>query len=171
MISLLRHPVVLSTKIRFESLLGATCAKTHLFVSSPVGLCSRPVLMGIPSGLLPFLSAQLVKPSTRPLFGLDWKLTFTTDNWVQCLPAFIVLATANTTLRYSSSHLATTPDTDSKPFTLLVIAALVFGQYVLGLHNPIPWLFPGQLAPPPLRHISVRLSFFKGRYTRKSEIL
>ena len=55
-ISLLRHPVVLSTVPGSKGLFGATCAKTHLYVSSPVGQSSRPVLMGIPSGL-PFLSA------------------------------------------------------------------------------------------------------------------
>jgi hypothetical protein len=81
--------------------------------------------MGIPSGL-PFLSAQLVKPSTRPLCKLDWTLTFITEQGMQYHLPFSILHQANTTLRHSSFHLATAFNTDPKPFTLVVIAALVF---------------------------------------------
>ena len=114
-------------------------------MSPLVGHSSQPVLMGIPSGL-PFLSAQLVKPSTRPLCKLDWTLTFITEQGTLYHLLFSILSQANTALRHSSFHLAPTLNAESKAFTLLVIAALVFGQYVLGLHNPIPCLFPGQLA-------------------------
>ncbi len=80
--------------------------------------------MGIPSSL-PFLSAQLVKPSTRPLSKLDWTLTFITEQGALYHLLFSILSQANTTLRQSSFHLAATLNAESKAFTLLVIAALV----------------------------------------------
>ncbi len=83
------------------------------------------MLLGIPSGL-PFLSAQLVKPSTRPLCKLDWTLTFITEQGMQYHLPFSILHQTNTTLRLSSFRFATTPNAESKAFTLVVIAALVF---------------------------------------------
>jgi len=83
--------------------------------------------MGIPSGL-PFLGAQLVKPSTRPLCKLDWALTFITEQGMLYHLPFSILHQANITLRHSSFRFAATLNADSKPFTLVVIAALVFSR-------------------------------------------
>ncbi len=113
---------------------------------SLVGQCARPVLTGSPSGLS-FLSAQPVKPSTRSICKLDWTLTFITEQGMQRLRAVSFLPKTNTTLYPSSFRFAATSHADPKPFTLLVIAACVFSCYVLRVHNSIPCLFLGHLAP------------------------